>query len=143
MAKDIYICNQDCTVGGKRYSIGDTLAEGSEPNKFFDKVEGYIKSTEEELDSDEILKKVNEILSKISRDFEEKIAKLEEKVAGLNVKVDSLDKEIVNFYATLEEASKDAEGLDAEQGSKLEGDVEGSKPVEGLDASKVKTVNKK
>lgn len=38
-----YICEQACFLGGKRYDVGDNLAEGVEPNSHFMDVQSGVR----------------------------------------------------------------------------------------------------
>lgn len=127
-----YICNQDCILKGKRYSVGEALAEGVEANKFFDEIEvaevALIETkAADNANNDEIIKQMNEALSKAQNAFEQKIGELEKRVV-------QLENDVKAFNDALSDIPEDDDGLSQEDVGGLDINDESKAPSSPIKA---------
>lgn len=110
MANKRYVCEQACQLGGKRYEVGEELADGVEPNSHFKDTK-----TGEMVKAKEVNKKpitVSEIQEKAlnTDEIDKKIAEVKvESEKQLNGLKDLVGEHLAKFEKRLEALEKNTE----------------------------------
>lgn len=108
-----YVCIKDCYYNNKRYTEGEPLEDGVEPNRFFEKrglseTGGVaVAKTEESLSADDVVKLIDEAEETAGKNLEEfkelvgdHLSKFDERIKALEAKQEELASKLNNSVET-------------------------------------------